>query len=645
MTRLGLLRIILCLGLAACLPSDPGHGPAESAPKQNDDPAIVFTNTSPETLLADVLTDRRFGEAPSLAERVSKGTLPRVGERLPDSPLVMRPLREIGQYGGSIRRALTGDIVQTAGVSKTIGENLMSYERPLPTELIYSLAESHEFLDEGRVALFKIRKGIKWSDGHSFTIDDILFWYYDLQLDEEARDSAVPPTVWVVDGEPIKMERVDDTTLRIESPRPLGRVLYAFSTNEIALAKHFFKKWHPRYNPESDYQTWRDSTTTAQRLYRPGTPMLGPWVPSEWERGQRLVFERNPYYWKVDTAGNQLPYIDQLVFTVIQDAQVIMLKFMNGELDLLARYSNIEMLETLKAHEHHGRYRIGLSGPDSGPAFYLNWDAEKTNLKEAFRDKRVRIALSHAINRVEVSEIVYGGWLEPSGYSIGRSNPYFDESDYKRYVAFDPELANRLLDEAGYPWPEGSPSRVFRDGTPFEMTIDISGTGTSDVCELVKSHWEAVGIRVHLNISLRDMIWPRRVNGEFDIHHWGFEGPADPLNRLNDWAIMGDTVPFWHRNASREGPDWLKEATDLIMSTLTSIDSDQQREFMNRARRLHSENVPVIVVGSGYRPWGVNARLGNTPEKVLLSDVYRSTRAFMHEQLYIKEASPGSGEN
>ncbi|MEE2753455.1 MAG: ABC transporter substrate-binding protein [Candidatus Latescibacterota bacterium] len=625
----------MLLGLMGCLPSDPGSDPTRQEAEKDISTGVLQPNTSPASLADHILKNRNFSESPLFASQVAEGVLPPVADRLPKNPLVVRPLKMIGRYGGTLRRALTGDIVQTAGVSKALGEDLMSFVRPMPTGIVYSLAENHTYEDEGRVAIFKIREGVKWSDGHPLTVDDILFWYYDLQLDENARDGALPPTVWVVDDKPIKMEKVDDTTLRIESPYPLGRVLNAFTGTGVALPKHFFKKWHPRYNPNADYQTWRDSTTAAMRLYRPGTPSLSAWMPVGWERGQRLIYERNPYYWKVDTAGNQLPYCDRLVFTVIQDHQVIMLKFMNGELDLFGRYSRIQMLETLKVGESSGRFKVGLSGPDSGPAFYLNWDAENLNLRKAFRDKRVRVALSHAINRQEISEIVYGGWLEPSGYSFGRSNPYFDLYSYKRYVSFDPDKANALLNEAGYvKRPDGF--RIFQDGNIFEMTIDISGTGTSDVCELVKSHWEAVGIKVHLNISLRDIIWPRRVNGEFDIHHWGFEGPADPLGRLNDWAIMGDTVPFWHRNASKVGPKWLHEATRQVLNTLTTIDVDSARAYMDLARELHSDNVPVIVVGSAYSPWGVSARMGNVPDEVLLSDVYRGMRAMMHEQLYIK---------
>ena len=628
------IAILACLGLAACLPSDPGRERNVQVVEPDTKPLVQ--NTSPEFLSKDILSNRSFSESPDLAKQASRGLLPPVSERLPRKPLVIRPLRETGLYGGSIRRALTGDIVQTAGPSKAMGENLMSFTRPMPTGLEYSLADTHFFIGDGRVAVFKIREGVKWSDGHPFTVDDILFWYYDFQLDENARDNAIPPTAWMVDGEPIKMEKVNDITLRIESPYPLGRVLHAFTTTSSALPKHYFSKWHPRYTPGANYATWRDSTTNAQRLYRPGTPTLSAWSPAKWERGQRLIFERNPYYWKVDTAGNQLPYCDRLLFSVIQDRQVIMLRFMNGELDLFGRYSQIQMYQTLKVNESKGRYTIGLSGPDSGPAFYLNWDAEKPNLKETFRDKRVRVALSHAVNREEISKIIYGGWLEPSGYSFGRSNPYFDEAAYKRYVAFDPDKSNRLLDEAGYVWTEGVDFRTFKDGSPFQMIIDISGTGTSDVGELVKSHWESVGVNVHLNISLRDIIWPRRVNGEFDIHLWGFEGPADPLGRLNDWAIMGDTVPFWHRNASKEGPSWLRSATEEILATLTTIDTTKARAHMSRARELHSENVPIIVVGSGYRPWGANTRLGNVPKEVLLSDVYRGMRAMMHEQLFTK---------
>ena len=266
----------------------------------------------------------------------------------------------IGLYGGILRRALTGDIIQTAGANKTLSENLMGFSRPLPDSIVHNLAENFEFRDEGRTAIFKIRRGIKWSDGVPFTVDDILFWYYDMTFDDNARphNQPVPPSVWVVDGKPIDLEKIDDHTLKVSSSKPLGRVLNALCSDVIAQPKHHLSHLHPRYNPEASYEEFREKATNAMLIMKPGMPRLSAWVPVEWFRGQRIVYERNPYYWKVDTAGNQLPYVDRLEFAIIQDPQVILLKFVNGELNLFGRYSRINMFPTLRAERNKGQIQI-----------------------------------------------------------------------------------------------------------------------------------------------------------------------------------------------------------------------------------------------------------------------------------------------
>jgi len=317
---------------------------------------------------------------------------------------VVVPLDTIGVYGGTLRRALTGDIVQTAGVNKTLSENLMGLERPLPNSIELNLAEHYAFEDEGRVAIFRIRKGIKWSDGHPFTVDDILFWYHDMEMNDDARDAPLPSSVWLVDGQPIGMEKVDDHTLKVFSSLPLGRVLNAFCLDNVAYAKHVFSQYHPKYNKEATYEAFRDSTTSAQLIMKPGVPRLSAWVPVEWVRGQRIVYARNPYYWKVDSAGNQLPYADRLVFNVIQDPQVILLKFVNGEIDLFGRYAQIDMFPTLQSEERKGKFHLRITGPERGPAFYLNWDTPKPALREAFRNLQVRKVLSYAVNREEINQ-------------------------------------------------------------------------------------------------------------------------------------------------------------------------------------------------------------------------------------------------
>ena len=635
----GMARRYLLAGswvlLGACLPSDQ-EGNHKGGTDQVSAPAPVRNAVeAPPSIDPEILETRQFKEAPMLAERVRNGVLPPVSDRLPDDPFVIQPLKQIGVYGGTLRRALLGDISEYPGVTKTLSDNLMGYERPLPTGLHLNLAESYEYSDEGRTVIFRIRKGVKWSDGAPFTVDDILFWYYDVEHNDDARNLAIADTEWMVDGKPIGMEKIDDHTLRVFSHKPLGRILYTFCTDSSMWPKHYYARLHPSYEPTANYADFRTTTTIAQRFMKPGAPQLGAWMPVQWVRGQRIVFERNPYYWKVDTEGNQLPYMDRIVFNIIPDLQVMLIKFINGELDVFGRYSFLDMYPTLKVEEAKGGFRLGLSGPGSGPAFYLNWDARKPGLREAFRDKRVRMAMSHAIDREEINQIVYHGLMVPSGYAFGKANPYFSEEAFRKYSTYDPALASQLLDQAGYVLPDGERFRRLKDGSLFEATIDVSGTAAKDVCELVRSHWEAVGIKINLNVSLRDIIWPRRRSGEFEIHHWWFEGPQEPLTRLNDWAIMGDTVPFWHRNASREGPEWLWEATRAFQSARTTVDVGGVRELMEKARDLHVENVPVIVVGATYNLWGASDRLGNVPDEMFLDDVFRGMRAFYHEQVFI----------
>jgi ABC-type transport system substrate-binding protein len=270
-----LIPLLLC----GCLAPDPGHRANTGEAAQSN--AAIHETRAPVQIDPEIPINRTFGEAPILAEKVKKGELPPVSERLPENPLIVVPLDTIGQYGGVLRRALTGDIIQTAGVNKTLSENLMGFSRPMPDSIVHNLAENFEFLDEGRTAIFKIRKGIKWSDGVPFTVDDILFWYYDMTFDDNARphNQPVPPSVWVVDGKPIDLKKIDDHTLEVSSSKPLGRVLHALCLDVIAQPKHHLSHLHPRYNSEATYEEFREQATNAMIIMKPGMPRLSAWVP------------------------------------------------------------------------------------------------------------------------------------------------------------------------------------------------------------------------------------------------------------------------------------------------------------------------------------------------------------------------------
>ncbi len=427
----------------------------------------------PENIDPAILANRSFQEAPMLEEMVMAEKLPPVSDRLPENPLVVVPADEIGVYGGALRRLIATEIIEEQGVNKSLNDGLFRFENHLPGKFQLNLAESYQFSHDGRELIIRIRRGVKWSDGVPFTVDDILFWYYDMVFDEEARTMPLFPSTWLVNGKPMKMEKIDDTTLKVSAEKPLARVLNSFCHNQFAYPKHVLSRRHPRYNKEATYKRFKEITSQANLVLQPGIPRLSAWIPVQWVRGQKIVYERNPYYWKVDTQGNQLPYADKLEFAVYENRNIMLLKFLNGEIDFFGRYGEPQHYLTLKEAAAAGKIKLGLMGPADIPCLFLNWDAPGLNQREAIQDIRVRKALSHALNREEIKQILYHGiLLEPCGYTLSRGSPYFSEEAYRKYTNFDPGRARALLEDAGYFDTDGDGFREFKDGSRFEFTID-----------------------------------------------------------------------------------------------------------------------------------------------------------------------------
>ena len=575
-----------------------------------------------------------------LAARVRAGQLPPVAERLPTHPLVLVPNHEVGRYGGTIRRALAEEVVETRGVTKTLNDGLMGYERPLARSVQLNLAESFEYSDGGKTAVVRIREGVKWSDGHPFTVNDILFWYYDVVLNSGAREMVFMEGAlgWVFGGELATLEKLDLLTLKVSCKSPLGRLPVVLSQGFFALPKHFLASFHPKYAPDATYENFRERSREHLRLFSPGVPSLSAWIPVQWVRGQRIVMERNPYYWKIDSAGNQLPYADGLEFRIIQNPEVILLNFINGELDLFGRYFRDSLINMMRAEAAKGTFNLHGTVPQYSAGFYPNLDAPKAALRNAFRKRDVRIALSHAINREEINQVLYQGTLVPAGYSLAPSSPYFSEESSRMYSDFDPSKAKKLLDAAGLRDSDGDGFRELLDGSRFEVTID-SRISQSDVCELVAEQWREIGIKVNLFPALRDILGVRLATAAFDIAYWDIEGAEDPLSRKSSFAILGPKIaPIWHLNAYEEGPEWLWEATRVLHAAENAIDSDEVREHMILLRDVHTENIPIIGIGLRSTMWGSHLRLGNVPDLTTASGVYRGwSRPVMHEQLFIRE--------
>ncbi|MDQ3397975.1 MAG: ABC transporter substrate-binding protein, partial [Deinococcota bacterium] len=255
----------------------------------------------------------QYSEAPMLAEQVEAGDLPPVEERLPDPDDIMmvEPVEEVGQYGGTIR-TFHGD--------PGMGElKMLMYDTPVRwnrdyTEYIPGLFKSWEFNEDGTTVTYHMRQGVKWSDGVPFTTEDILFWWEDMANNTDFGAVQVPWWAYVAD-QPATLEIIDDYTFSFTFAGPNWNAPYILASGfwnfePMMAPKHFLSQFHPDYNDEVD--GYGELETMRNWHQTPDHPTLFAWHVVQYQPGERVIFERNPYYWKVDTEGNQLPYVDRI---------------------------------------------------------------------------------------------------------------------------------------------------------------------------------------------------------------------------------------------------------------------------------------------------------------------------------------------
>ncbi len=370
--RSRLMRALLLIGvltlafaLAAC-----GGAPAAPAPA---DEAPAAEAEAPAA--AEPAADTMYNEAPILAERVAAGELPNVDERLPAEPLVQEVVDEIGTYGGTLRRAFLGPSDHN-NYTRVVYDALVRHA-PDGGEVIPHVAagwESNEDFTEWTVFL---REGMKWSDGEPFTADDIMFWYENILLNEELSPS---PSVWMIngDGSVATVEKVDDYAAKWTFAQPNTAFLLDLANKDGADASianlayapaHYLQQFHPDLADEAELQAKLDEagfeswvelfSVEAIPELSGNRPSTAAWAPNGTSvSDQVFVIERNPYYFAVDTEGNQLPYIDEVRFTFFSDKEALNLAAVGGEIDMQGRHINMAAYPVLKENEEQGNYHV-----------------------------------------------------------------------------------------------------------------------------------------------------------------------------------------------------------------------------------------------------------------------------------------------
>ncbi len=574
-------------------------------------------------------------------KEVAAGKMPPVQKRLPDTPQVSamaEPGMQAGKQGGTLNmligRARDVRLLVVYGYARLVG-----YDRKLV--LVPDILESFESKDD-KVFTFKLRKGHRWSDGQPFTTEDFRYFWEDVANNPELSPSG-PQSDLLVDGEKPKVEFLDLTTVRYSWSKPnrdfLPRLAGA-SPLYIYRPAHFLKKFHKKYSPkvaESENKAgkrgWASLHNKQDNMYQfdnPDLPTLEPWINTTRPPADRFVAVRNPYFHRVDAQGQQLPYIDRVVLAVAE-GKLIPAKAGAGESDLQARDLQFNNYTFLKKNEKLNNYRALLwrTGIGSHFALFPNLNVNDPVWRTVLRDVRFRRALSMAIDRSLVNQVLYFGLATEANNTLLPESPMFREVYQKKWAKFDKKAADKLLDEIGLKrGPDGF--RRLPDGRLLEVIVETAGESSeqADVLELIRETWKEVGIKLFTKPSQREVLRNRVFGGEALMSVWsGLEnGLATPDMSPDDLAPLSQQQLQWpkfgqyHETAGKAGqaPD-IPEAIELmkLSAAWRAAGSRAEREKVwHQMLSIHAEQQFVIgVISAVPQPVLVRTTLMNVPEK------------------------------
>lgn len=510
-----------------------------------------------------------FKESPAMAEMVSKGELPTVEKRLPQEPVVVVPYYEVGKYGGTITLpAMDPNSLWPASQGTT--EYFFTRDMRYPAELLPSIATGYQFSNDNKTLTITFREGMKWSDGHSFTADDIIFWWNDYILNKELTPSI--PSHWKPGGVPMKVTKVDNYTVQYDFSIPYPTVIYFFCQwanngyqSEVFLPKHAFEKYHIKYNKDADelakengFNEWWELFLEKSEFHRDSkqfldVPYMGPWIPKTITQNG-VTWERNPYYFKVDIEGNQLPYIDEYKGVYYNNFETLKVMAISGDFDYVPFGLAISDMPVISENRKMGNYYTietpGVYGSECAIFVNNNYTGNPEEA-EILRNPNFKQALSLALNRKEMNDIIAYGKAVVTQAAIDRNAPWFKEEWARAYADYDVDLANQLLDEMGMDDRDREGYRLTPSGKRFTLSPEFpsSPATVAKSAELVDEYWKAIGIRTNMKSIDYATMEPRINAGELMISAWPLDGVDAVTVRLEsttlnpfrpDW-----TMPLW----------------------------------------------------------------------------------------------------
>jgi peptide/nickel transport system substrate-binding protein len=580
---------------------------------------------------AVVAQDTTFTEAPILADRVASGELPALADRLPAEPLVIEPVEAVGEYGGTWRMLDQGNdlyfTMMTVGI-----EPLVKWNRDA-SGFRGNILDTWEWNEDSTQLTAHFREGIRWSDGEPLTVDDYLFWWNDMVLNEDVPLS--PPSGTVINGEVMTVEKIDDFTLQFNfaGPNPLfleRHSLGPWNSSQFVVPAHYLEQFHPGYNSEvADTTELMNRYNTGTRLHYPDLPTLNAWVVTQYVPDQIAVLERNPYYWKVDTEGNQLPYIDTIQVEIAQGgvSEQVTLMALAGELDMQVRDISLQDVPLILENAEAGDYNVMMwnRGDFAWPWLMLFYDLADDGIEDLMYTQSFRQGLSHAINRDRINDVTALGLGTPRQPALSPEAGEFQsdrgqeiyEAWANQNLEYNPELAGTLLDEAGVVDADGDGWRDRPDGSALELTITMfpDDTRVASAVELIEQDWEAVGLNIVTNTMGWDEYSAANEAGEVQIFAWPSAAGWGLLSAPSvwapvegvQWAMAGMNIGLAFQTggaegvAAREGSA-LARLQDAYAIAAAATTEEERNAALLDAYQIHVDEGPLTIGTIGLHP-------------------------------------------
>jgi ABC-type dipeptide/oligopeptide/nickel transport system permease component/ABC-type transport system substrate-binding protein len=627
---------------------------------------------------------RPKGESPILAELVAEGKLPPVAERVGEEPCVLEGVDGIGNYGGVWHRLAT----QPSDIRSVRG-NRMAYVAlvrwsPQGYPIVPHVAKSYTVSEDNREFVFTLRKGIRWSDGEPFDADDILYWW-----EHECNDPTImslPPTIMVVRGQAGTVEKLGRYKVKFSFPEPNGLFLAQLATaagrDMLNSPEHYLRQFHPTVgDPALIEKTLSErKVPSAQTLYKndiktimnPDHPHLWPWVYRNYKANPPQTFVRNPYYWCVDPQGNQLPYIDRVVYDVKSGA-MLGISAANGEVTMQARHIRYDQYTHLMSQREAYGFEIyhWYAGDRSYYVIHPNLnrrvDPDQPDSQQKFEllnDKRFRQALSLAINRDAVNQAEYNGQCEAAQAVPGPASFFYEPTLYKSFTDYDPDEAQRLLDEIGLTKRDYEGFRTFKDGSRMTFFLNFCAFTGEGPGQFVIDDWAAVGVRTIMRERSRPLYSTEMSALTNDFNVWIANGEFFPLIQPRHfvptsgshyargfarWAVRGGLYgdPLADRaHGCIEPPPGhpLRTALEIYDRACAESDPARQRDIFREVLLIAAENVWTINICTSPPMLAiVDKNLRNVPRAAIYSWDFQSPGNCGVETFFFEEPQDASG--